>query len=58
MRQATRIFGSRVIFDEEKDGNIIVAVSEREAERKYGVWIKVWPEGVMTERGIATGIYS
>lgn len=58
MRDATRIFGSRVELDEEADGNIIVVVDEREAERKYNKWIRVWPDGVMVEDGIATGIFS
>ena len=58
MRDATRIFGSRVELDEESDGNIIVLVDEDEMEDKYSKWIRVWPDGEMVEDGIATGVFS
>ena len=57
MKDAVRLFGNRVTLDEEMDGNIVIVVDEREAERKYRQWSKIWPKGEMVEDGIATGVY-
>jgi hypothetical protein len=56
MDHASRIFGD-VPLDEEMDGNIIIVVEPEEAELKYDEWIQVFPDGIMIEDGIATGVY-
>ena len=56
MSHASRIFGD-VPLDEEMDGNIVIVVEPKDAELKYNEWIQIFPDGIMIEDGIATGVY-